>query len=137
MPPHGKSRIKKDNPNVLSKFYKKYVNYEFVKSLVLDPARLPIVSFGILLAELILNVFVVQKVKYTEIDWIAYMQECEGFVNGTTNYALLRGELSNITSFSGSFRLDDSYRSFNPFQVTPDRWCIQLDSSTSTLCSTT
>lgn len=68
------------------------MNLEFVKSLVFDPSRLPIVSVAIVLAEILLNVIVVQRVPYTEIDWVAYMQECEGFLNGTMNYALLKGK---------------------------------------------
>jgi alpha-1,3-mannosyltransferase len=28
----------------------------------------------------------------TEIDWIAYMQEVEGFINGTLNYYELKGD---------------------------------------------
>jgi len=28
----------------------------------------------------------------TEIDWIAYMQEVEGVMNGTLNYTLLKGD---------------------------------------------
>ena len=31
---------------------------------------------------------VIQGVKYTEIDWIAYMQEVEGVLNGTYDYRL-------------------------------------------------
>lgn len=27
----------------------------------------------------------------TEIDWVAYMQEVEGVLNGTFDYALLKG----------------------------------------------
>lgn len=77
-----------------NRFQKQYLTVAFVKSLVFDPARLPVVTWIILGAELFLNVFVVQNVNYTEIDWKAYMQECEGFLNGTTNYALLKGELS-------------------------------------------
>lgn len=73
-------------------FIRKYITINYVKSLLFDPAKLPIVSVGILLIELILNVIVVQRVNYTEIDWIAYMQEVEGFLNGTTNYSLLKGE---------------------------------------------
>lgn len=30
--------------------------------------------------------------KDTEIDWIAYMQEVEGFINGTFNYYELKGD---------------------------------------------
>lgn len=75
-----------------SHWQKQYLNVAFVKSLVFDPARLPLISWLILAAELVLNVFVVRNVPYTEIDWKAYMQECEGFLNGTTNYAELRGK---------------------------------------------
>ena len=28
----------------------------------------------------------------TEIDWVAYMQEVEGFINGTWNYTELKGD---------------------------------------------
>ncbi|XP_013108652.1 lethal(2)neighbour of tid protein 2 [Stomoxys calcitrans] len=80
------------NTNIVQKIYKKYVNFKFVKYLILDPAALPIVSVFILLAELLLNVFVINRVPYTEIDWKAYMQECEGFLNGTTDYTLLKGD---------------------------------------------
>lgn len=78
-------------------FYKNYLNIKYGKSLLFDPTKLHIVSIGILVIELILNIIVVQRVRYTEIDWIAYMQECEGFLNGTTNYSLLKGDTINIT----------------------------------------
>ncbi len=42
--------------------------------------------------ELILNMFIVYKIPYTEIDWVAYMSEVEGFVNGTLNYYELKGD---------------------------------------------
>lgn len=111
MPPPSKSRsqsARKTNSSYFLKLFSKYVSIEYAKSLIFDPTKLPIVAAGILLLELILNVLIVQRAKYTEIDWIAYMQECEGFLNGTTNYALLRGSIEiylstlrspNITSF--------------------------------------
>lgn len=70
----------------------KYLSIDYIKSLIFDPAKLPI--YPILIVELILNIFIINKVKYTEIDWIAYMQECEGFLNGTTDYSQLRGNLN-------------------------------------------
>lgn len=75
----------------LLNIYKKYGTITFGKSLLFDTSNLGIVSVAILFAELIINILVVQNVRYTEIDWIAYMQECEGFLNGTTNYSLLKG----------------------------------------------
>lgn len=70
----------------------KYLNIRFFKYLLLEPAAVPLVGIFILLAESVINLIVIRHVPYTEIDWVAYMQECEGFLNGTTNYALLRGE---------------------------------------------
>ncbi|KAM7345740.1 alg3, alpha-1,3- mannosyltransferase [Cochliomyia hominivorax] len=78
--------------NFLHKIYRKYANFEFLKYLIFDPAALPIVTVFILLGEFVLNILVINRVPYTEIDWKAYMQECEGFLNGTTNYALLKGD---------------------------------------------
>lgn len=76
----------------ITKFIKTYFTLSYAHSLIFDPAKLSIVSIAIIIGELILNILIVQRVKYTEIDWIAYMQECEGFLNGTTNYALLKGK---------------------------------------------
>ncbi len=43
--------------------------------------------------EILVNVFVIYKVPYTEIDWKAYMQELEGvIVNGTMDYSQLKGD---------------------------------------------
>ena len=80
-----------NNEHFIQKFYRKYFNFAFIKYIVFDPAALPIVTVFILFAEFILNILVINRVPYTEIDWKAYMQECEGFLNGTTNYALLKG----------------------------------------------
>lgn len=70
----------------------KYLTVDFAKSLVIDPVRLPWISYLILAAELVLNILIVLRINYTEIDWVAYMQECEGFLNGTTDYSQLKGE---------------------------------------------
>lgn len=81
------------------KLCKDVFSISFIKSCIFDPARLPLVSIGILLVELLLNLFVVQRVPYTEIDWKAYMQECEGFLNGTTDYSQLKGK--SVIMFPG------------------------------------
>lgn len=83
----------RDSSINFTKLWRKYANINFIKSLIFDPAQLGFVSVAILAAELFLNIFVVQRVRYTEIDWVAYMQECEGFLNGTLDYSQLRGQL--------------------------------------------
>lgn len=95
------ARSTKDQSNKLTQFYSKYINFNYGKSLLFDVSQLQIVSIGILIVELILNVLVVQNTRYTEIDWKAYMQECEGFLNGTTDYALLKGKISLFSVHSG------------------------------------
>ncbi|CAH2099752.1 unnamed protein product [Euphydryas editha] len=70
----------------------KFLSWNYLTGLVVNPAQLPFVAYLIILSELILNVLIVEKVPYTEIDWKAYMQECEGFLNGTLDYSKLRGD---------------------------------------------
>jgi alpha-1,3-mannosyltransferase len=69
----------------------KYLTVDFVKSLIFDPARLQWISYLILLAEFFLNIFIVLRINYTEIDWKAYMQQVEGLLNGTLDYSQLKG----------------------------------------------
>lgn len=143
-PKNSGGTSKKSLHNFLKTLQKEYLNVDYGKSLLFDPAKLPIVSVGILLIELILNVFIVQRVNYTEIDWIAYMQECEGFLNGTTDYSQLKGRqkcwhnliflcglLANSAVLFFDCRIIFNYflfcRSF-VLQVIRDHWCIQLDS---------
>ena len=45
----------------------------------------------LLILEFFLCAFIIRHVNYTEIDWQAYMQEVEGFLNGTLDYRLLEG----------------------------------------------
>ncbi|XP_047536343.1 lethal(2)neighbour of Tid protein [Vanessa atalanta] len=80
---------------------KKIFTWNFLKGLVVNPAQLPFMAFLIIVAELILNVLIVEKVPYTEIDWKAYMQECEGFLNGTLDYSKLRGDTGPLVYPAG------------------------------------
>ncbi|XP_038209300.1 lethal(2)neighbour of tid protein 2 [Zerene cesonia] len=80
---------------------KKIFTWTFFKSLIVNPAQLPFVAVFILIAELILNVLIVERVPYTEIDWKAYMQECEGFLNGTLDYSKLRGDTGPLVYPAG------------------------------------
>ncbi|XP_039954595.1 lethal(2)neighbour of tid protein 2 [Bactrocera tryoni] len=89
-PPGGNKSVNKRFK--VKSFFEQYANLEYAKYLFLDPAALPLVSVLILLAELIININVIWRVPYTEIDWIAYMQECEGFLNGTLDYGQLKGD---------------------------------------------
>ncbi|RMX55970.1 hypothetical protein pdam_00023997 [Pocillopora damicornis] len=73
----------------------KYLNVQFViewiKILLFDPSKTWVVGLVLLFAEIVVNVIVIWKIKYTEIDWEAYMEEVEGVINGTYDYRFLKG----------------------------------------------
>lgn len=133
----GLSKRPSSKGSAFAQFCNNYCSVAFIKSCVFEPARLPLISVFILLAELLLNVFVVQRVPYTEIDWKAYMQECEGFLNGTTDYSQLRGNADGFKIFRLVLKIKPLFSLGQPrFQATPVPSSIPLDSSTSTRSST-
>ncbi|KAI8369535.1 glycosyltransferase [Radiomyces spectabilis] len=69
--------------------------------LLLDPAYFNILAMLLLLGESILNLLVINKVSYTEIDWIAYMQEVKGFIEGERDYSQLRGDTGPLVYPAG------------------------------------
>lgn len=92
------------NRSKIQEFYikfKKMLSWTYLKGLVTNPAQLPFVAVVIVVAELVLNILIVQKVPYTEIDWKAYMQECEGFLNGTFDYSKLHGDTGPLVYPAG------------------------------------
>ncbi|XP_041377946.1 dol-P-Man:Man(5)GlcNAc(2)-PP-Dol alpha-1,3-mannosyltransferase-like [Gigantopelta aegis] len=74
---------------------------KYVKSLLFNPETPIPVMFCLFIAEIAVNMFVIQKIKYTEIDWVAYMQEVEGVVNGTYDYVQLKGDTGPLVYPAG------------------------------------
>lgn len=85
----------------LHDYKKKIFTWSFVKGLATNPVQLPFVAILIIVAELFINLLVVDRVPYTEIDWKAYMQQCEGFLNGTFDYSELRGDTGPLVYPAG------------------------------------
>lgn len=73
------------------KTLKTYTSGNYLHRLIFDPSTVATTCGALLLLELFLNVLIIERVRYTEIDWIAYMQEVEGFLNGTFDYSKLKG----------------------------------------------
>ncbi|BFZ23234.1 hypothetical protein BsWGS_26273 [Bradybaena similaris] len=77
------------------------VHWAQLKRMFIDPT-FPVPLMTVLfIAEILVNIFVILKIKYTEIDWVAYMQEVEGVVNGTYDYMLLKGDTGPLVYPAG------------------------------------
>lgn len=60
-------------------------------SMATQPRFTPWVSVLLLLAEAVLSVAILLFIPYTEIDWVAYMEEVKGFLDGERDYMNLKG----------------------------------------------
>ncbi|KAK7073909.1 dolichyl-P-Man:Man(5)GlcNAc(2)-PP-dolichol alpha-1,3-mannosyltransferase [Halocaridina rubra] len=95
---------KKKNTTLREKtkdLFRKYINKDMFLDLIFNPKYFGISAVIFILAEIVVNMFIIQKVKYTEIDWIAYMQEVEGVVNGTWDYTKLKGDTGPLVYPAG------------------------------------
>ncbi|XP_015588799.1 lethal(2)neighbour of Tid protein [Cephus cinctus] len=70
-------------------------------SLLTDPKKLPVIAGLLILLEIVVNALVIENVRYTEIDWVAYMQEVEGVLNGTLDYSKLKGDTGPLVYPAG------------------------------------
>ncbi|XP_064021253.1 dol-P-Man:Man(5)GlcNAc(2)-PP-Dol alpha-1,3-mannosyltransferase isoform X1 [Pogoniulus pusillus] len=71
------------------------------RAVLLEPSYTPLVAACLCLAEGGVNLWVIRRVPYTEIDWKAYMEEVEGFANGTLDYIQLKGETGPLVYPAG------------------------------------
>ncbi|KAJ2779554.1 dolichyl-P-Man:Man(5)GlcNAc(2)-PP-dolichol alpha-1,3-mannosyltransferase [Coemansia javaensis] len=56
---------------------------------------------ALVLLEAGLTYTIIQRVAYTEIDWLAYMQEVEGVARGERNYSMLKGDTGPLVYPAG------------------------------------
>ncbi|NWU73310.1 ALG3 mannosyltransferase, partial [Pterocles burchelli] len=71
------------------------------RAALLEPRYTPLVAACLCLAEGGVNLWVIRRVPYTEIDWQAYMAEVEGFANGTLDYTQLKGDTGPLVYPAG------------------------------------
>ncbi|KAH0954689.1 hypothetical protein HN011_005994 [Eciton burchellii] len=100
-----------------------YLEWQQITSLLIDPKKLSLTAKLFIILEIVLNVLIIEKVPYTEIDWRAYMQEVEGFLNGTLDYSKLRGDTGPLVYPAGFVYI------FSGLPI-----CDHIDASFSNLC---
>lgn len=84
------------------KTVKTHGSLENIKSYLFDPSYTSSIKWIVIVIEFVLNLYIIQTVKYTEIDWKAYMQEVEGVVvNGTFDYSKLKGDTGPLVYPAG------------------------------------
>jgi len=69
--------------------------------LTVQPQKCLPMAIILFILEFFINFYVISYVKYTEIDWIAYMQEVEGVKNGTWDYSQLKGDTGPLVYPAG------------------------------------
>lgn len=72
-----------------------------IRKLIFNPNYTWVAAVVLLAAEILLNIVIIHRVKYTEIDWVAYMQEVEGVLNGTYDYSKLKGDTGPLVYPAG------------------------------------
>ncbi|XP_076231483.1 alg3, alpha-1,3- mannosyltransferase [Calliopsis andreniformis] len=82
-------------------WYENYLAWRKLVALFTDPKKLFLIGKMFIILEIILNILVIERVPYTEIDWKAYMQEVEGFLNGTLDYSKLKGDTGPLVYPAG------------------------------------
>ncbi|RUS30337.1 ALG3 protein-domain-containing protein [Jimgerdemannia flammicorona] len=92
-------RIKSHKLDVAFGFLKRPVR--LVRNLLLDPTYFWHTAALLLAAELVLNLLIVRFVAYTEIDWVAYMEEVSGFLHGERDYTKLAGDTGPLVYPAG------------------------------------
>lgn len=97
----GPTRTREPRASRLRVVLDAITSLQFWKALLLDPGKVSLMACLLLAVELVLNVVVIERVRYTEIDWVAYMQEVEGVLNGTFDYSKLKGDTGPLVYPAG------------------------------------
>ncbi|KAL1925068.1 uncharacterized protein VTP21DRAFT_4722 [Calcarisporiella thermophila] len=75
--------------------------FRIARALLLDHRYFWYTATLVFIGEAILNFFIIEYVSYTEIDWMAYMQEVGGFLNGERDYMNLKGDTGPLVYPAG------------------------------------
>ncbi|KAF0047023.1 hypothetical protein F2P81_000656 [Scophthalmus maximus] len=94
--------VRRKSPGSASPLWAKLHSLWQGKHLVLFKTEYTLLVLSVLwFLEIGINVWVIHKVAYTEIDWKAYMDEVEGVINGTYDYTQLKGDTGPLVYPAG------------------------------------
>lgn len=75
--------------------------FKALKSFLTDYRYFNFFALVVLILDAVGTYFVIDKVPYTEIDWIAYMQEVRGYLGGELDYSKMRGDTGPLVYPAG------------------------------------
>jgi alpha-1,3-mannosyltransferase len=75
--------------------------YKFLHNLLFNRAYFDYFFWLVLVGEFLLGLLIISRVSYTEIDWVAYMQEVGGYLNGELDYTKLKGDTGPLVYPAG------------------------------------
>ncbi|XP_012283509.1 lethal(2)neighbour of Tid protein [Orussus abietinus] len=105
MAPQAKNRNNgfsfKPYKKMIRNWIKSNCKWSKIMSLLMDAKNVPVIACLLVVMELVINFIIIEKVRYTEIDWRAYMQEVEGVLNGTLDYSKLKGDTGPLVYPAG------------------------------------
>ncbi|PLW16770.1 hypothetical protein PCASD_17157 [Puccinia coronata f. sp. avenae] len=73
----------------------------YIKQVLVTKEGYNLVAALVLLSEAVLNTAIINYVRYTEIDWTAYMQQIRGYSLGERNYLKIKGDTGPLVYPAG------------------------------------
>ncbi|EFP77390.2 uncharacterized protein PGTG_03346 [Puccinia graminis f. sp. tritici CRL 75-36-700-3] len=74
---------------------------KYCRRILVSKEQYDLIAGLVLLSELVLNTAIIKYVRYTEIDWIAYMQQIRSYSLGERNYLKLKGDTGPLVYPAG------------------------------------
>ena len=85
----------------LSKQVRQFFQRANLTDLLFNPEKCHLMACLLFLLEILIHIWIISTRQYTEIDWVAYMQEVEGVQNGTFDYSQLKGDTGPLVYPAG------------------------------------
>ncbi|KAL7004899.1 dolichyl-P-Man:Man(5)GlcNAc(2)-PP-dolichol alpha-1,3-mannosyltransferase [Cystobasidiomycetes sp. EMM_F5] len=75
-----------------------------IKDIFVSPQYAWITQYAVLAGEAVLCILIIRSIRFTNIDWIAYMQQIDLHTQGERDYVKIRGDTGPVVSVACSHR---------------------------------